>query len=64
MRGAACAGRCQHWPPSRPAADGSGSRGSITNSHRTGRPVAQAGDQDTGTGPGAKPSVTCTDRSS
>jgi hypothetical protein len=50
------------------AARGSATRGCTTNrtrSHRTGRPVAPAGDQDTGTGPGtAKPSVTCADRSS
>jgi hypothetical protein len=36
-----------------------------TRSHRTGRPVASAGDQGTDTGAGtAKPSVTCADRSS
>ena len=49
------------------AARGSAARGCTTtrtNCHRTGRPVAPAGDQDTGTGPGtAKPSATCTDRS-
>jgi len=50
------------------AARGSATRGCTTtrtNSHRTGRPVASAGDQDTGTGPGtAEPSVACTGRSS
>ena len=41
-----------------------GSTTTRTGSHRTGRPVAPAGDQDTGTGPGtAKPPATCTDRS-
>jgi hypothetical protein len=50
------------------AARRSATRGSTTartGSHRTGRPEAQAGDRDTGTRSGtAKPSVTCTDRSS
>ena len=50
------------------AVRGSATRGCATNrtrSHRTGRPVAPAGDQDTETGPGtAKPSMTCAHRSS